>query len=171
MQTMPRGGREIDAFATIQGDRLSRMRNETSGDAAVAYSRSFSALKSANAPQAGIVAGNAEALRATPGKLANGSVAAGGTVYAYAQPAQRMALAEQFERESRFAAGKTFFQNGEKWIDSDVQKRQDARRVQVKFGSQEYFDLLKQQPQSRKWLAQGRLVEFVLGDTIYEVVD
>jgi hypothetical protein len=111
------------------------------------------------------VAGNAEALRATqppqPGAMG----------YTYAAPAQRMALAEQFERESRFAGGKTFFQNGEKWIDSDVQKRQDARRVQVKFGSQEYFDLLKRQPQSKKWLAQGRLVEFVLGDTIYEVVD
>jgi hypothetical protein len=95
----------------------------------------------------------------------------GGAAYSYAASAQRIAVAQQLERQSRFAAGKTFFQNGNRWIDSAVPKQQDARRVQVRFGSQEYFDLMKQQPQARSWLAQGRHVEFVLADTIYEVVD
>jgi len=80
-------------------------------------------------------------------------------------------VAKKLESQSRFAGGKTFFQNGDKWIDADVQKQSGGTRKQVKFGSEEYFELLKQQPQSRTWLAQGRHVEFVVGTTIYEVVD
>ena len=62
------------------------------------------------------------------------------------------------------------WENGDKWIDSDVQKQQNAKRVQVQFASQEYFDLAKR-PEAKSWLAQSRNVEFVLGDTVYEVVD
>ena len=43
--------------------------------------------------------------------------------------------------------------------------------MRVTFGSPEYFDLLKQRPQSKSWLALGTNVEFTLGDTIYEVVE
>ena len=52
-----------------------------------------------------------------------------------------------------------------------MQKRPNAKRVQVQFGSPEYFDLLAKQPQARSWLALGTKVEFTLGDTIYEVTD
>ena len=166
MQTLPRGTRVIDDAVRQSGEQLVRMKSVTDGDGAVANSRSFSALKSAEAPQAGIVAGNSEALRAAP---ANGSATAGARFYA--EPAKRLAAAQQIEQQSRFAAGKSFFQNGDRWVDSEVQKRQDAKRVRVQFGSKEYFDLLRQQPNSKVWLAQARNVEFVLGETIYEVVD
>ena len=79
--------------------------------------------------------------------------------------------ARLMEQQSRFAAGKTFFRNGDKWIDSDVQKKTDAKRVRVQFGTQEYFDLLAKNPQAKSWLALGTNVEFTLGDTIYEVTE
>lgn len=164
-RTMPRVDRELDSAVRYQSDRLSKMKEETSGDAAVGSARSFGALKSAETPKAGILAGNAEALRATPAQQ-NGV-----TTYHYAEPQKRLALAQQFERQSRFTAGKTFFQNGEKWVDSEIQKQKDAPRIRVKFASQEYFDLLRQHPQCQSWLSQGRVIEFILADTIYEIVE
>ena len=168
MQTLPRGVRVLDESARQGGDQLARMRRETAGDGAVANSRSFYELKSANAPQAGIVAGNTEVLRVPA--LAGAQVA-DAFAFSTAEPAKRMEVAQQIEQQSRFAAGKSFFRNGDRFVDSEVQKQKNARRVQLKFGSKEYFDLVKQQPQSKVWLAQARNVEFVLGETIYEVVD
>ncbi len=154
----------VNQLARDRGQRMYGSRSDRSGDGAVATSRSFDVLKKAESSQSGIVAGNTEALRApAPG-------GAGGVAYSFAAPAQRAAAAQQMEQQGRFAGGKTFFQNGDKWIDSAVQKQQNAKRVQVKFGSQEYFDLAKR-PAAKSWLAQSRNVEFVLGDTVYEVVD
>src|SRR6185295_15706690 len=109
-------------------------------------------------------------LAPTAGPRSANGLASSVDFYSYAARAQRTAVAQKLEQQGRFAGGKTFFQNGDKWIDSDVQKKQNAKRVQVQFGSQEYFDLAKK-PAARSWLAQSRNVEFVLGDTIYEVVD
>ena len=159
------------------GERMYALRAERAGDGAVANSRSFDAMKRADSSQLGVVAANSEALRglaptvdaaATPGL--NASAARSVDYYSYAAPAQRVAVARNLEQQGRFAAGKTFFQNGDKWIDSDVQKNANAKRIQVQFGSQEYFDLAKR-PEAKSWLAQSRNVEFVLRDTIYEVVD
>ena len=79
--------------------------------------------------------------------------------------------ARQTQDQGRFTAGKTFFRNGEKWIDSDVQNQTNARRARVQFGSKEYFELVTKQPQSKSWLALGANVEFTIGDTVYEVTE
>jgi Ca-activated chloride channel family protein len=171
MQTLPpTGPRNQLGLGAAQGrERFYKLEKDKAGDGAVASSRSLNELKSANASGEAIVSGNVETLRADRSTF-NYSVAAGGAVPS--TPALATAtVARSMEQQSRFAAGKTFFQNGDRWVDSEVQKRQDAKRVRVQFGSKEYFDLVKQQPQSKVWLAQARNVEFVLGETIYEVVD
>ena len=49
---------------------------------------------------------------------------------------------------------------------------QDAPRLQSFFeANPEYFDLVKKNPQAASWLALGRNVQFVLGETIYEIYE
>ena len=79
--------------------------------------------------------------------------------------------AQGAQHQGRFAGGKTFYRNGDKWLDAEAHKRGEAKRTRVTFGSNEYFSLLAKSPQVKSWVAVSRNVEFVLGDTIYEVVD
>ncbi len=72
---------------------------------------------------------------------------------------------------NRFIAGRNFFQNGAQWIDANVQAKPGARRVQVKFNSDEYFGLMGKHPSMPQWLSVGRNVQVALGDTVYEIVD
>jgi hypothetical protein len=79
---------------------------------------------------------------------------------------------DQYVQNARFVAGKNFFQNGEQWVEADAQKLQaNARRVQLKFGSTEYFDFYAKNTDARPWLAVGRQVQFIHHGTLYEVVD
>jgi Ca-activated chloride channel homolog len=147
-------------------ERYQRGIKDKDGDRAVASSRSFYALKSADSPGEAIASGTVEAQRgynyaAQPGSTVLRSTIAQNTVTA----------ARAIQEQSRFAAGRTFFRNGDKWIDSEVQKKSDARRVRMTFGSPEYFELLAKESQIKSWLALGTNVEFALGDTIYEVTE
>ena len=158
-----------DAAAT----RFYKMQKDKAGDAAVAGSRSLNSLKQANTPGEAIASGNYEVFRGdnAPVSGAASLSAAGGRARA-AVTLKNESDARQTQDQGRFTAGKTFFRNGEKWIDSDVQnQKQDAKRNRVQFGSKEYFDLVAKQPQSRSWLALGANVEFTLGDTVYEVTE
>jgi hypothetical protein len=40
-------------------------------------------------------------------------------------------------------------------IDSDVQKKPEAKKVRIQFGSQEYLDLAANKPKAQGWLALG----------------
>ena len=75
----------------------------------------------------------------------------------------------EYTQQTRFVNGRSFYQNGEQWVDSEVQKAPQARRVRVQFDSPEYFDLLKQNPKALAWLSLGRNVQLLLNDTVYEV--
>lgn len=92
------------------------------------------------------------------------SSAGGGTP---AQPPQL--TPSQLAQQTQSIAGKTFFQNGAQWIDAEVQKHPDARRVVVAFGSPEYFALLHRGATVAKWAAIGTQVQFVFEGVIYEV--
>ena len=94
-----------------------------------------------------------------------------GGVQTYSYPAAEDSRdhARQTAQQSRFIAGKSFFLNGEQWIDSEIQKAPSSRKVRVQFNSPEYFDLLKKNAKVLAWLSQGRNVQFVLDGTIYEI--
>jgi hypothetical protein len=73
--------------------------------------------------------------------------------------------------ETRAIKGKTFYRNGETWIDSAIQGKPDLKRVEIKFGSDEYFALLDRHPDFRPWLARGKRVQFVVGEMVYVVTE
>ena len=72
---------------------------------------------------------------------------------------------------SRNLAGKTFFQNGAVWVDQEAQDLPaSAPRRQIKFASQEYFDLLAAKPTLSQWLSVGPDVQVVLESELIEIV-
>jgi len=78
---------------------------------------------------------------------------------------------DAYAQQSKFINGRTFFQNGSQWVDSEVQNAANAKPVRVQFGSKEYFDLQKKHPHTQAWLAAGRNVQFVLAGTVYEIYE
>jgi Ca-activated chloride channel family protein len=142
------------------GQAWNAMNLAKAGEGAVGGARGSGALRLADQAAAPGAPAAAEA-------LGGFAFAAGGT----ADGRQAAGRVAQYTQQSRFIRGRNFFQNGEQWIDAEVQKRQDAKRVQVKFGGDEYFALLAKHTDAAAWLSVGRNVQFVLDNTVYEIVD
>jgi hypothetical protein len=77
----------------------------------------------------------------------------------------------EYSQQTRFVNGRNFFQNDKQWLDAEVQKHQDAKRVRLQFGSSEYFAFAAKNRQALPWLALGQNVQFVLDGTVYEVYE
>jgi len=75
------------------------------------------------------------------------------------------------QMQQRFVGGRAFTMKTNAWMDTDIQKNQNAKRVRVQFESPEYFELATRNPKAQPWLALGRNVQFVLGETIYEIYE
>jgi Ca-activated chloride channel family protein len=77
---------------------------------------------------------------------------------------------DRYAQQSRFVNGRTFYLNGDEWIDASIARlADDARRERIEFASDEYFALLKRYPAAVRWLSVGRNVQVVIGGKIYEV--
>ncbi len=76
-----------------------------------------------------------------------------------------------YAQQCRSLGGKTFYRNGDRWIDADVQRNAAAKRIHVTFGSDAYFALLKRVPEAAAWLALGTDLQLVLADGIYEITE
>lgn len=63
---------------------------------------------------------------------------------------------------------RTFYRNGETWIDSLV--KEDAEKTKIELFSDAYFQLLAEHPEAGPYLALGQRVVFVLDDRAYEIV-
>jgi Ca-activated chloride channel family protein len=131
------------------------MTKEKSGFGAVGGAQAFDSLKRARSAAAPAQA-NAFTLR---GQLGEGK-----------RGADR-ALEVMQTQQTRFIQGRTFYQNGDQWVDSLIQKRPGARVVKVKFNSDEYFELLRKHPGAVQWFALGRNVSVLIGDTIYQIIE
>ena len=165
----------VHRSAIVNLKYVKEVRRENSGDKAVGGARSLTSLKSAQSAENAIAQGRQDFARgfaspaapaSTSSRLSGGSGSgnrpltgsrAGGETFAYQA------------QQSRFVSGKSFFQNGEQWVDSEIQKMPDAKRVRVQFNSPEYFELLTKNPRARAWLSQGRNVQFAWNGTIYEI--
>ena len=187
----------MQSLPQLRDDRAARAEAERSwsyfskskdGIAGVANARSSFQLKSADNAATSVRGGQTEAnlglnvtLAAAPAASVglmspspSGITSLGRPANTRVQPvadnaAQRL---DGYVQNARFVAGKNFFQNGEQWIDADAQKQSaNAQRVQLKFGSQEYFDFYAKNVAARPWLAIGRQVQFVHDGALYEVVD
>jgi hypothetical protein len=175
---------QLDGAARVESARYYReFKQKNEGEQAVAGARSSLAFKRADVASEAIPLGYADALRpqaaAPQADGAGGGVTLrrqlGGTALANEAKAYNFSVSGstarlvEYTQQTRFVNGRSFYQNGEQWVDSEVQKAPKARRVRVQFDSPEYFDLLQKNPKALAWLSLGRNVQLVLNDTVYEV--
>ncbi len=78
-------------------------------------------------------------------------------------------LPSELAQQSQVMEGKTFYQNGEEWVDAEIQKHPEAKRVKLAFGSTEYFELLRKNGRFAKWATVGTKLQFYFDGTIYEI--
>jgi Ca-activated chloride channel family protein len=76
---------------------------------------------------------------------------------------------QELNQQVRNILGRAMYQNGTSWIDPAVQKKKYNRNVQIKYGTEDYFKLLKEKPLTAKFFSLGRNVRFVFENTLYEV--
>ena len=168
-QTMPRL-QEDEAARQSVGEYYKHSTLQRYGLAPVTRSRSELAFKSANAPADAVSLGAAEAQRGFVAALES-SPTAGGVGGAVAGRSVAVERVAQYTQQTQFAGGRSFYQNGNQWIDGSVQKLKDSKRVRIPFNSKEYFDLVAKKPETLPWLALGQNVQFALDGAIYEVFD
>jgi Ca-activated chloride channel family protein len=147
---------EADGEAREQAGRMyAAARDSASGAAAVGDAQAYDTLRRADKLAAPATA-NAKSWRGQAGEEASRSAAV-----------QRAVDSQQTQN----VAGRTFYANAGQWIDARVQERPTAKREKIPFGSDAYFALLDRDPSVAQWLALGRNVVVVVGDSIVEVVE
>jgi Ca-activated chloride channel family protein len=138
---------------------------ERDGDRAVSGARYGYELKSATAPAVAAVSGATEANRAL-------GFSSGAVRPATSPSEDSKTRLAQLSQQGQFIAGKNFYQNTRnEWVDEAAQKSQNVRRQRIQFNSSEYFAFAAKTPRALPWLALGQNVQFVLGDTLYEIYD
>ncbi len=68
-------------------------------------------------------------------------------------------------------AGKTFYLNNNVWQDSEFKAEAKLAEVKVKFASDEYYKLLKDEPRLTEFLSQGTNVIVVWNGKVYRVTE
>lgn len=84
-------------------------------------------------------------------------------------PVAQQVLPSELSGQSRVIVGKTFFENDGVWIDAEIQKHPDARRVVIKFNSDEYFRLIGEDRRFAQWATLGNKMQFYHDGTIYTI--
>jgi len=76
-------------------------------------------------------------------------------------------LANQY----RMVQGRAVYQSGEFWVDSEIQNNPRAKVITIPFASEDYFDLLRQEPGVTPFLALGHNLRFFWDGKIYEIYE
>jgi Ca-activated chloride channel family protein len=164
LQSVPQLRDERVAMEAMK-DLSARYQSDRSGGLAVNAARANYAFKSAgNVAEAS--SGFADASRSLS-FTAPATTGAAGTIAVQ----RRTESQSQFVQNAQFVNGRNFFQNGNQWIDSQVQQSQIAKRVRLQFNSKEYFAFAATNAAARPWLALGNNVQFVLNGTVYEIFE
>lgn len=71
----------------------------------------------------------------------------------------------------RNVQGRAFYQNGEFWVDSRLQNSIPQETEQIKFGSDEYFNLINSNNELGQFLALGQNVRFLFNNIHYEIIN
>jgi Ca-activated chloride channel family protein len=64
---------------------------------------------------------------------------------------------------------KTFYRDDDGWVDADFDESMDV--TEIKFMSDEYFELLVKLPESGKYLSLGKKITFVHGGKAYRIIE
>jgi hypothetical protein len=71
--------------------------------------------------------------------------------------------------KNKFVANKNFFLKDGIWVDSEIKDGSKLPVVEVKFGSDQYFELLKREPALGQYFALGEEVRVAYNGTVYNV--
>ncbi|HEY0256529.1 MAG TPA: VIT and VWA domain-containing protein [Candidatus Methylacidiphilales bacterium] len=154
------------------GAAYNLMQKEKSGEGAVATARAQNTMKYAMIPGDALDKSNAEFAR---GMGVPSSVVTAGPRMLSASTApisdspDASTRLVQYTQQTKYLAGRAFYQNGNQWVDSRVSKQNGGKEVRLKFGSPEYFDFATQHPEARAYLSLGQNVKLVLANTVYDI--
>ncbi|GIW72436.1 MAG: hypothetical protein KatS3mg102_1978 [Planctomycetota bacterium] len=104
---------------------------------------------------------------------AAGLVLGAGGRFAPSEPgaaAQAEAAAQAVAQLVRVVAGRTFYRDGEVWVEAALGPEAAASAEKIAYLSDAYFELLARQPQAGVFLALGERVRFRLGSRVIEIV-
>ncbi|HEY0257182.1 MAG TPA: VWA domain-containing protein, partial [Candidatus Methylacidiphilales bacterium] len=163
-QDAPAQASASKAYSTLQ--------SEKSGDSAVANARAQNSMKYAMQATDALDKSNAEFARGMG--VPSSSVLAGSmrvTMAPAAPSPDASTRLVQYTQNTRYLAGRAFYQNGNQWVDSNVSKQNSDKAVRLKFGSPEYFDFATQHPEARTYLSLGQNVKLVIANTVYDIFD
>jgi Ca-activated chloride channel homolog len=68
-------------------------------------------------------------------------------------------------------SGRAVYQQDNFWIDSELQNQKAKNQKRIQFNSDEYFNLLKDKPETSQFLALGQNVRFYYENTFYEIYE
>lgn len=110
----------------------------------------------------------------SPAKAADAKAITGTAAVQQSKRAREQQDVVRVEGESassgiKTAGGKTFYVREGVWTDSEFKPGAGLPETVVKFGSDEYFALLKQKPQLATFFALGERVAVMLGGRVYRV--
>jgi Ca-activated chloride channel family protein len=108
-------------------------------------------------------------MQAADAKAVTGSVAVQQSKRAREQQEVLKVEAESASSSIRTAGGKTFYLRDGIWTDSDFKAGSTLPVTSVKFGSDEYYNLLKQKPRLGEFFSLGEKVIVILDGRIYRV--
>ena len=77
----------------------------------------------------------------------------------------------RFDPPSCVIRGHHFVQRGRTWVDTEVDKIPNAKRIRVRFDSHEFFELLIKYPRTLPYVTSTRNLELALDDTVYEIYE
>jgi hypothetical protein len=70
---------------------------------------------------------------------------------------------------NQFVGNKNFFRQGSNWVDADYKSEARLPETNVKFASDEYFELAKREKGVAQYLALGEEVTFVWKNRVYRI--
>ncbi|HQF43764.1 MAG TPA: hypothetical protein PK073_12710, partial [Ignavibacteriaceae bacterium] len=78
---------------------------------------------------------------------------------------------QNLNQQVKIVSGRAFYQQDKYWIDSELQKQEIKNVKRIQFDSDDYYKLLKKQPQVSQFLALGKNVKFYYRNVLYEVYE
>jgi Ca-activated chloride channel family protein len=81
----------------------------------------------------------------------------------------KIASPESYFTSVRTVGDKTFQLKGEEWIDTEVKDSSALPKVEVQFGSEEFFNLIAKEPKLAEFFSLGKKVTVVFKGKIYRV--
>jgi Ca-activated chloride channel homolog len=111
--------------------------------------------------------------KSAPGASANAS---GEAAVVYSQAERKMKDSDKVESPESYLTSvraigdKTFQLKGEEWVDTELKATSTLPKVEVQFGSDEFFNLIAKEPKLADFFSLGKKVSVLFKGKIYRVV-